>query len=77
MSNQAIQLHPQKEPAQTLWAKALHDLDAEIAADPSLTEAQRRFLLEEMDQLSEEEWGPLEIEGEPLSVTIINDRGER
>jgi len=43
---------------QHLWTQALRKLDAEIADDPSLTEAQKRFLLEEMDQLSDEEWNP-------------------
>ena len=66
-----------EDSAQSIWAKALQELDAEIAADRNLTEAEKRFLLEEMDQLSDEEWEPIICEGEPVSVTIINDRGER
>jgi len=62
---------------QHLWTQALRKLDAEIADDPSLTEAQKRFLLEEMDQLSDEEWEPVICAGEPVSETIIEGRGER
>ncbi len=76
MSNQAIQFR-NEEPPQAMWAQALEELDAEIAASQQLTEAEKRYLLEEMDQLSDDEWEPIVIEGEPLSVTIINDRGKR
>ena len=65
------------EDRQELWAKALKDLDAEIAADNDLTPEEKRFLLEEVDQLSDEEWEPITCLGEPVSETIINDRGER
>ena len=62
---------------QHVWTQALRELDAEIAADPNLTEAEKRFLLEEMDQLSDEEWEPITCAGEPVSETIIKGRGER
>ena len=60
-----------------LWAKALKDLDAEIASDNDLTPEQKRFLLVEMNQLSDDEWEPITVIGEPVSETIIRDRGER
>jgi len=51
-------------------------LDAEIAASKTLTEEEKRYLLVEMDQLSDDEWEPIPMIGEPLSETIISDRGE-
>jgi len=76
MSNKAIEL-PSANNEQNIWIQALYELDAEIAANPNLTEAEKRFLLEEMDQLSEDEWEPITYSGEPISETIIKDRGER
>ena len=76
MSNKAIESLNEK-PQQVIWAQALRELDAEIAADPNLTAEEKRFLLEEMDQLSDEEWEPITCAGEPISETIIRDRGER
>ena len=66
-----------ESPNEALWAQALLDLDAEIAASTTLTEAEKHYLLVEMDQVAEEDWEPITIEGEPLSVSIINGRGER
>lgn len=60
-----------------LWAKALKDLDAEIAASKTLTDAEKKYLLEEMDTISDDEWEPISVIGEPLSETVIRDRGER
>lgn len=65
------------EDRRELWAKALKDLDAEIAADNDLTPEQKRFLLVEMNQLSDDEWEPITVIGEPVSETIIRGRGER
>ena len=65
------------EDRRELWAKALKDLDAEIAASTTLTEEEKRYLLVEMDQLSDDEWEPIIVIGEPVSETIILDRGER
>ena len=62
---------------QHLWTQSLGELDAEIAANPNLTEAEKRFLLEEMDWLSDEEWKPITCTGEMVSETIIKGRGER
>jgi hypothetical protein len=76
MSNKAIE-SSNESPQQNVWAQALRELDAEIAANPNLSAEEKRFLLEEMDQLSDEEWEPISCEGEPISETIIRDRGER
>ena len=62
---------------QEVWERALSELDTEIAASKTLTEEEKRFLLEEMDQLSDDEWEPIISSGEPISETIIKDRGER
>lgn len=62
---------------QHIWEKALSALDAEISSSVSLTEEEKRFLLEEMDRLSDDEWEPVACSGEPVSETIIKDRGER
>lgn len=62
---------------QDVWEKALSELDAEISSSASLTEEEKRFLLEEMDRLSDDEWEPVACSGEPVSETIIKDRGER
>ena len=60
-----------------VWENALKELNNEIAASKTLTEKEKHFLLEEMDKLSDDEWEPINISGEPLSETIIKDRGER
>jgi hypothetical protein len=62
---------------QEAWTKTLSDLNGEIAASQTLTEEEKRFLLEEMDLLSDEEWEPVTCVGEPVSETIIKGRGER
>ena len=60
MSNRAIQLR-NEDPYQAVYAKALEDLNTEIAASQQLTEAEKRYLLVEMDELSDDEWEPLVI----------------
>ena len=75
--SQKIAGQPTTSTNQHIWTQALRELDAEIAADPNLTEAEKRFLLEKMDQLSDEEWEPITCAGEPVSETIIKGRGER
>lgn len=62
---------------QQIWDKALSELDAEISSSVSLSEEEKRFLLEEMDRLSDDEWEPVACSGEPVSETIMKDRGER
>jgi len=56
------------------WMKSLEDLDAEIAVDEELTLEEKRFLLEELNQLSDDEWEPIAVIGEPVSATILKDR---
>ncbi len=59
------------------WAKQqLEELKAEIAASEDLTEEEKRYLYD-LDQLPEDQWEPVTCEGEPVSETIIKDRGER
>lgn len=79
MSEKAIEIpeRPERNDNQALWVQALNELNAEIAADEALTEEEKRFLLEEMDQLSDDEWEPINCAGEPVSETIIKSRGER
>lgn len=76
MSKKVVK-QPSASNNQRLWTQALRELDAEIAAEPNLTEAEKRFLLQEMDQLSDEQWEPITCAGEPVSETIIKGRGER
>jgi hypothetical protein len=66
----------EKEADVNIWAKLLDELRDEIWADPHLTDEEKRRL-DELDSLSDEEWEPIEIEGQPISETIIEDRGER
>ena len=73
MATKLIKL-PEPEDEREIWAKALRDLDAEIAASTTLTEEEKRYLLVEMDQLSDDEWEPITVIGEPVSETIIKDR---
>lgn len=59
------------------WAAILLEADrAEIEASTTLTDAEKRLLLE-MDQLSEDEWEPVAASGTAISETVIADRGER
>ncbi len=59
------------------WAKQqLEELKAEIAASEDLTEEEKRYLYD-LDQLPEDQWEPVTCEGEPVSETIIRDRGEK
>lgn len=62
---------------QQIWEKALSELDVEILSSVSLTEEEKRFLLEEMDRISDDDWEPVACSGEPVSETIMKDRGER
>ena len=62
---------------QEVWSQALNDLDVEIEASQTLTEKEKRFLLEDLNQLSDEDWEPIACAGEPVSETIIKGRGER
>ena len=62
---------------QELWFQALNELDVEIAASQTLTEKEKRFLLEDLEQVSDEDWEPIACAGEPVSETIIKGRGER
>jgi len=73
-----VKPHSQEpETDQEVWRKQLTKVNAEIASSATLTEEEKRFLLEEMDQLSDNEWEPIVCSGDPISETIMNDRGER
>lgn len=76
MSDVKPQSH-EPEADREVWRKQLIKVNAEIASSATLTEEEKRFLLEEMDQLSDNEWEPVVCSGEPISETIMNDRGER
>jgi hypothetical protein len=66
----------EKEEGENIWARMLDELRAEIWADPNLTDEEKRRL-DELDSLSDDEWEPIEVEGQPISEMIIEDRGER
>lgn len=59
-----------------LGTRLLEDLDAMIMADPRLTDEEKAELIR-LSDLPDELYEPLEIEGEPLSETIIKMRGPR
>lgn len=67
---------PGLEDNSAVWARALEELKAEIAADPDLTEDEKRRL-DELDKLSDDEWPLVTCSGKPISEMIIEDRGER
>ena len=58
-----------------MWAKMLEDIKREDALNPDLTDEEKQ-LLNQLDQLSDEEWEPVACDGEPVSETIIKTRGE-
>jgi hypothetical protein len=57
-------------------AQFLELLDAMIMADPRLTDEEKAEIFR-LSELPDELYEPLEIEGEPLSETIIRMRGPR
>jgi hypothetical protein len=59
-----------------LGARLLEDLDAMITADPQLTDEEKAEIIR-LSELPDELSVPLDIEGEPLSETIIKMRGPR
>jgi hypothetical protein len=59
-----------------LGARLLEDLDAMIMADPRLTDEEKAEIIR-LSELPDELDELLEIEGEPLSETIIKMRGPR
>jgi hypothetical protein len=74
MSNKASTLP--SEDQQPDWTALLEELRQEYWASPELTEEQKRYL-DSLEDLPEEEWEPIVCEGQPLSETIIEDRGPR
>ena len=68
---------PEPDTTASEWAAILLEEDrAEIEASTTLTDAEKRLLLE-MDQLSDDEWETVTVSGTPVSETIIADRGDR
>jgi hypothetical protein len=66
----------QQSSAYDLGARLLEDLDAMIMADTQLTDEEKAELIR-LSELPDELYEPLEIEGEPMSETIIRMRGPR
>ncbi|MEW6210581.1 MAG: hypothetical protein AB1631_19610 [Acidobacteriota bacterium] len=58
------------------WAALLEEIRKQEAADPDLTDEEKRFL-DELENLPEDEWEPITCPGKPVSEIIIEDRGER
>lgn len=68
---------PQIGKKRNVWTEMLEDLNAEITANPTLTEEDKCYLLEIDANLPEDEWEPITCTGESLSQLVINHRGER
>ena len=58
------------------WEKLLEETRAEYWNSAELTEAEKRFL-DELESLPEAQWEPVSSLGQPLSETIIEERGRR
>ena len=58
------------------WEKLLEETRAEYWNSAELTEAEKLFL-DKLESLPEAEWEPVAALGQPLSETIIEERGER
>lgn len=75
MSNQPSTLQfEERQPGD--WTALLEELRQEYWASTQLSEEQKRYL-DELANLPEEEWEPIVCTGEPISETIIEDRGPR
>ena len=70
------QRQPNEQAQSPPWRHLLERDIAEMMSDPRLTDEEKAELLRQLE-LPKEEWEPVEIEGEPLSETIIKLRGER
>ncbi|MEK6411081.1 MAG: hypothetical protein AABN34_29515 [Acidobacteriota bacterium] len=75
MSQKSID-NPEINDDVSVWGMLLEETKAEIRASEKLTDEEKR-LLDEMDELSDDEWEPITVSESPLSETIIADRGER
>jgi hypothetical protein len=58
------------------WAASLEEIRKQEAADPDLTDEEKRYL-DEIENLPEDQWEPIECPGKPVSEIIIEDRGEQ
>lgn len=58
------------------WEKLLEETRTEYWNNAELTEAEKRFL-DELESLPEAQWEPVSSLGQPLSETIIEERGRR
>ena len=58
------------------WGEPLDQMIAEMMADPRLTDEETAQLLADPER-PDSEWGPIKINGAPLSETIIKMRGPR
>lgn len=75
MPNQPNPLPPVNYDAKH-WGKLLEETRAEYWNSTELTEAEKRFL-DDLESLPEGEWEPVSSLGQPLSDTIIEERGRR
>lgn len=67
---------PKQPPQDSFWREVFEREMAEMMNDPNLSDEEKAELVRQV-HLPEEEWEPVEIQGEPLSETIIKMRGER
>jgi hypothetical protein len=75
MSNKAN--NPQLEESQSdNWVALREELRKEYWASTELTEEEKRYL-DALEDVPEEEWEPVVCTGQPISETIIEDRGPR
>lgn len=75
MLNHAKALQPEIQPLGDVTA-LLAEMRQEYWASPELTEEQKRYL-DALETMPEEEWEPIVCTGQPISETIIEDRGPR
>ncbi len=75
MSNKASILQPEDQQPNN-WAVLREELRKEYWASTELTEEEKRYL-DALEDLPEGEWEPIVCTGEPISETIIEDRGPR
>lgn len=58
------------------WTGLLEELRWEYWVSNELTEEEKRYL-DALENLPEEEWEPIVCQGQPISETLIEDRGPR
>jgi hypothetical protein len=58
------------------WVALLEEMRREYWASEELTEQEKRFL-DELEDLPESEWQPIDCSGKPFSEAVIEERRTR